>query len=189
MIILPPARGPVIRRPTAMNRRLSSALITALAAGLLGTTLTGAADAATTAAATTGVATAHAPAAQPPATSDPSENRGVVVDIPRDAPATVHLARGFATKTIFSVSLYENPSTGYSWSQSVSDGATGPVTFLDTDYVQDPAAAGQVGVGGTRYFRYLVTSGGSTTITFVYRRPWETEVAPVRQVTLTIYAW
>ena len=172
-----------------MNRRLVPAVTAALAAGLLATMVTGTADAATGA---SGVAAATptrtTSPTTPPATSAPAKDRGVVVEIPRDAPSTVSLSRGFAVGTIFSVSLYENLSTGYSWAQSVPAGSAGPVTLLDTDYVQDPAPPGWVGGGGTRYFRYRVTSPGNATITFIYRRPWETGIPPWKQVALTIHA-
>jgi len=176
-----------------LNRRLVPAVTAVLAAGLVATMATGAADAADAATASPGVAAATparttSPTTTPPATSTPSKDRGVVVAISRDAPSTVSLARGFAVTTIFSVSLYENLSTGYSWAQSVPAGSAGPVTLLDTDYVQDPAPPGWVGGGGTRYFRYRVTSAGDTTVTFLYRRPWETGIPPMKQVTLTLHA-
>ncbi len=113
-------------------------------------------------------------------------DRGVLVEVPRDAPAVVDLSRGFAVGTIFSVSLYENPSTGYTWTQSVPAGSTGSVVLLGSDYVQDPAPSGWAGVGGTRYFRYLVQSQGVAKISFSYLRPWETGIPPIKQVTLTV---
>jgi predicted secreted protein len=101
-------------------------------------------------------------------------------------PAVFDLVRGFPTGTVFSVALYENPSTGYTWTQSVPTATHGVVSFQDTDYVQDPAPPGWVGVGGTRYFRYLTLNPGDTTITFLYRRLWEQQIAPLMQVTLSI---
>lgn len=196
-----------------MNRHLVLVATGALAAGLVVTMLTATADAVPapavgvadvasapghpgppappgrpTSPSTTTTLPTTSPTTTSPTTTAPSKNRGVVVAVPRNSASTVTLTRRFAPRTVFSVSLYENPSTGYGWSQSVPTGSTGPVTLLDTDYAQDLTPTAATGTGGTRYFRYLVTSPGTSTITFLYRRPWETGVPPLQQVTLTVVA-
>ncbi|MDQ1295448.1 MAG: inhibitor of cysteine peptidase [Actinomycetota bacterium] len=169
-----------------MNRLLAPTVTAALAAAFLATTLTGTAGAVPVSAGVGAVRPAAAPTSTTPAPTVPSKDRGVLVEVPHNTAASVALSRCFHVGTVFSVSLSENPSTGYGWSQSLPAAGSGPLTLLDSDYVQDPAPSGMVGVGGTRYFRYRVTAPGTTDVTFAYRRPWETGVAPIQQVKLTV---
>ena len=69
-------------------------------------------------------------------------------------------------------SFRENPSTGYAWAYEVAGGA---VALSNDDYVQDPAAPGMAGVGGTRYLRFAAAEPGTATVEFTYARSWETE--------------
>lgn len=116
--------------------------------------------------------------------TEPPDGRGLVIDVPRDAPVTVDLVRAFRSGTVFSIALYENGSTGYLWSSSLSTGSEQVVTFLDTDLVRDPAPPNMTGVGGTRYFRFQAQHSGRAVITLLYQRSWEPE--PIRRVTLTV---
>ena len=118
-----------------------------------------------------------------PTTTTPPTDRGVVIEVPRQSPATVDLGRAFPRGTVFSVALYENPSTGYQWIQALSVGRVPAVVLLDTDLVY-PDITPMPGMGGTRYFRYQAVHRGSATITLRYQRPWE--ATPVQQVTLRV---
>ncbi len=164
------------------KRRFASATFSAAiaAAGLV-------AVAASSSAASTYVEPATGPSiivvTSPTVTAAPPD-RGVVVEVPRDAPATVDLVRVFPHGTVFSVALYENGTTGYLWYNSLPAGSEQVVTFLDTDFVRDPVPPDMVGVGGTRYFRYQAEHPGVATIQLRYQRYWEP--APIRQVTLHV---
>ena len=64
-----------------------------------------------------------------------------------------------------------NATTGYSWAQTQQ----GDSVALDKEYYAapktEPPMAGQ---GGTQYYVYRAVKPGTTTITFTYQRPWET---------------
>lgn len=74
------------------------------------------------------------------------------------------------TKTIVTVSLDENPSTGYGWQYTVSK--DGIIILTDDSYHSD-APGGIVGAGGIRAFSFSGLKDGLTLITFTYLRPWE----------------
>ena len=112
-------------------------------------------------------------------------DRGTIVEVPRNGPFYLELSRTFPVGTVFSVSVYENMSTGYRWTSSLPAGSESVVRFLDTDYVSDLAPSGMAGVGGTRYFRYQAVGRGSVTVTLRYQRPWES-TPPLQQVTLGV---
>lgn len=131
---------------------------------------------------TAGGSTGATPPAPTP--TQPPYDRGILVEIPRSAPPVVTLNRAFPRGTIFSVALFENGTTGYLWNSSLSAGSDRAVSYLDTDFVRDPAPPNMVGVGGTRYFRFQATDCGRAVITLVYQRPWEQH--PIGQVTLEI---
>lgn len=64
-----------------------------------------------------------------------------------------------------------NPTTGYGWTADV-DGDC--VTLTKDEYVQDAAAPGMAGVGGTQYYTFTAAHPGAATVTFIYARSWET---------------
>ena len=69
----------------------------------------------------------------------------------------------------FGVRLQENPTTGYSWNMSVSDG----LAISGDEYI--PSSGGQmVGAGGVRSFTLVTSAKGEQTATAEYRRPWVT---------------
>ncbi len=43
-----------------------------------------------------------------------------------------------------------------------------------------------VGAGGQEEFSFLAKQAGETTITFSYLRPWETDIAPIKQIIYTV---
>lgn len=83
------------------------------------------------------------------------------------------------------VTLPANPSTGYSWEIAAIDPAivqqAGEATFA-------PVATDQarVGAGGTETFQFTTVGSGTTTLTLIYHRPWEKDVAPLHTYTLQL---
>lgn len=69
----------------------------------------------------------------------------------------------------FAVQLKGNPTTGFDWNASVSSG----LEIQSSDYQQDKAAPGMVGVGGTRTWVITAKDTGVQKFTAVYRRSWE----------------
>jgi len=82
-------------------------------------------------------------------------------------PATpVSIAKGHD----FLIALAANPTTGYSWTATVSNGN---VENEGSAYQAHPAAAGMVGSGGQQIFSFEGSAKGTATITFAYARPFE----------------
>lgn len=74
-----------------------------------------------------------------------------------------------AQGTRFAVQLRENPTTGFGWNATVSSG----FEIRSSDYQQDKAAEGMVGVGGTRTWVIVAKDLGTQTFSASYRRSWE----------------
>jgi len=70
----------------------------------------------------------------------------------------------------FLVALPSNPTTGYSWTASVSSAV---VENEGSAYQTHPAAAGMMGSGGQQIFSFDGSAKGTATITFSYARPFE----------------
>ena len=73
----------------------------------------------------------------------------------------------------FIIALDSNPTTGYDWEESHDPYK---LILIEKKYEPDEKAAGLVGAGGTQYFRFTSQKTGETEVTFVYKRPWETEI-------------
>ena len=71
--------------------------------------------------------------------------------------------------TRFAVVLAENPSTGFAWNVNLSSG----LELQSSDYHQDGAPAGMVGVGGTRTWIIVAKEPGDQKFSAIYRRAWE----------------
>ena len=84
--------------------------------------------------------------------------------------------------TVVTVSLEENPTTGYAWQYAIADEAV--VQNCGDTYASD-APAGVVGAGGVRALSFLGLKEGTTTVTFTYLRAWETN-PPIRTVVVEI---
>ena len=84
---------------------------------------------------------------------------------------------------MLAVRLDSNPSTGYSWQVSQVDDAVlkqqGEPQFIQ------PADA-PPGAGGAQVFLFTAAAGGSTTLTLVYKRSFEPNVAPVQTFTVQV---
>lgn len=85
--------------------------------------------------------------------------------------------------TVLDVTLEGNASTGFSWGYVdtgegvIEDTGERSVTLSDSR---------RVGSGGTETRRLRALKPGRQTVIFEYRRPWETEVAPLRTRSWTI---
>ena len=74
-----------------------------------------------------------------------------------------------AQGTRFAVQLKENPTTGFGWNATVSSG----LEIQSSDFQQDKAAEGMVGVGGTRTWVIVAKDLGTQKFSATYRRSWE----------------
>ena len=71
--------------------------------------------------------------------------------------------------TRFAVVLSENPTTGFMWNATLTDG----LELLSSDYRQDEAPAGMVGVGGHHTWIIMAKDIGEQKFSALYRRSWE----------------
>ena len=69
------------------------------------------------------------------------------------------------------VSLWSNPTTGYSWSEqaAIQNGAL--VTQLDHQFVA-PTGSQVVGAAGSEEWTFQTAATGDTTVTLQYGQPW-----------------
>jgi len=89
----------------------------------------------------------------------------------------------------FIIVLDSNPTTGYEWEESYDESM---LRLMESKFVMGgrrgkgakgakpppkPPEAGLVGAGGTQYFRFNALKTGKTEITFIYKRPGETDIA------------
>ena len=68
----------------------------------------------------------------------------------------------------FNIRLQENPTTGYSWNMTVSDG----LAISKDEYIPSTSNGQMVGTGGIRSFTLVTSARGEQTVTVEYRRPW-----------------
>ncbi len=71
--------------------------------------------------------------------------------------------------TRFAIVLAENPTTGFMWNATLSPG----LELQSSDYRQDDAPAGMVGVGGKRTWVIVAKDAGDQKFSATYRRSWE----------------
>ena len=81
------------------------------------------------------------------------------------------------------VKLPSNPSTGYSWSV-VGDPA--PLMLEKSSHVKSPKSSGAVGAPRMTVLRFSAGAAGMSTLTLVYRRPWEYNVAPAKTFSVRV---
>lgn len=83
------------------------------------------------------------------------------------------------------VTLESNPTTGYRWEVSEVDKSV--LTQMgEAEFQEAPKEDEQVvGVGGTETFRFA-SAPGSTTLTLLYNRSWETDVEPADTFTVEV---
>lgn len=80
------------------------------------------------------------------------------------------------------IQLSENPTTGFSWNVTLSDG----LTLLSDRYVQDPTPEGMVGVGGVHEWYVEAVAAGNQTFDGIYKQPWEETVGNETTYSLAI---
>ncbi|OPY49440.1 MAG: Chagasin family peptidase inhibitor I42 [Methanosaeta sp. PtaU1.Bin060] len=78
-------------------------------------------------------------------------------------------------KEPFTISLEANPTTGYRWYANYDSYL---LSLENESYSKGPSEA--IGAGGTAVFTFIPERPGKTTISMVYRRPWENIMADVR---------
>jgi inhibitor of cysteine peptidase len=80
--------------------------------------------------------------------------------------------------------LKSNPTTGYSWG---TDFDKAMFSLVSDTYSADPTG-GQpmVGSGGTQYIKLKALKAGDTTVTFNYRRAWETATPASKQTVFKV---
>ncbi len=81
----------------------------------------------------------------------------------------------------FFIALPSNPTTGYTWTQSVADGK---IVAYEGNVFQPPSS-GAIGAVGQQIFIYHANRSGTTSIAFGYARPFETNVAPAKSLTFS----
>jgi len=84
-----------------------------------------------------------------------------------------------------SVTLEENPTTGYEWSMIAGPGLT---AVSDRFVGPSPSPSPLMGAGGTHTWVYKVASSGKLTLTGVYARSWEPESKSAADFSLTVDA-
>lgn len=83
----------------------------------------------------------------------------------------------------FKVSLEENGSTGYQWEYTISDNAAANLLSVDS-YCFTPNL---IGTPVQKVWTFKALKPGKYTIQFTYRRPWETDVQPLKTLKYDIY--
>jgi len=99
------------------------------------------------------------------ATTTAAEGKKMVTLTDTENGITENITQG----TRFAVQLKENPTTGYGWNATVSSG----LEIQSSDYQQDKAAEGMVGVGGTRTWVIVAKDLGTQKFSATYLRSWE----------------
>jgi len=93
-----------------------------------------------------------------------------------DSGRRVELARGDELV----VSLETNPTTGFRW--EMADAGAPVLVAAGGPSFEPRGAARVVGAGGTDTWRFRAERAGQGVLRFVYRRPFEPDVAPAREV-------
>ena len=76
---------------------------------------------------------------------------------------TVSVAQG----STFKVVIDENPTTGYSWNETVTPG----LTITDSKYIG--SNSGLMGAGGKHEYTIEAMGKGTQQLSAIYKRPWE----------------
>ena len=87
------------------------------------------------------------------------------------------------SKTTVSVTLTENPSTGYQWSFNIINEK---VAYLSADRYVNTAPEGVAGAAGTRILTFRGIKEGTTKIVLSYERPFEENPEPIRVITIML---
>ena len=82
----------------------------------------------------------------------------------------------------FFIALGSNPSTGYSWSQTISD----PKILSYEGAVRQTPSQNMPGAPGQQIFIYHANRTGTATIVLTYSRPFEPDAPPAKTLTYTV---
>lgn len=96
----------------------------------------------------------------------------------KDGGSQLELAQG---QTLV-VSLESNPTTGYRWEVS---GSTAPA-LRQVGEAAFEARSDLIGAPGVETFRFQAAAAGQTSLTLVYRRPWEEGVEPLETFSVQV---
>ncbi|TAK30615.1 MAG: hypothetical protein EPO21_18895 [Chloroflexota bacterium] len=120
---------------------------------------------------------ANAMPPDPPTPSPESENNEVRVSADEDG-QTIDLQVGQELV----ISLEANPSTGFAWEVEEVDSSiltqTGDITFEPESDL--------IGAPGLATIGFEAVAEGQSPLTLVYRRPWETDIPPVKTFSITV---
>lgn len=83
----------------------------------------------------------------------------------------------------FTISLEENPSTGYSWSYKADPG----LTFISEKSVSLKEEPMMVGAPDQKTWTFQAKKAGTYKIQFDYARPWEKDTAPIQSQTYIVH--
>ena len=83
----------------------------------------------------------------------------------------------------FTVTLEENPTTGYSWDMIAGPGLT---QIGDKFVAPSPSPSPLMGAGGTHSWVFRADEAGTLTLTGLYVRPWEEDGKSAADFSLTI---
>jgi inhibitor of cysteine peptidase len=81
------------------------------------------------------------------------------------------------------VKLPANPSTGYNWTVV---GEPSPLKLHKSSFRKGATQGSSVGASGTSVFQFSASSSGMATLTLVYRRSWEYNIAPIKTFTVRV---
>ena len=71
----------------------------------------------------------------------------------------------------FTVTLAENPTTGFSWQYEIQDESA--VKLIDDEYVPSNTDKKIVGAGGMHSFTFACLKNCETSVLMTYKRPWK----------------
>lgn len=107
---------------------------------------------------------------------------------PTEMPVTASISDSGGTASLVPyqplvVRLPSNPSTGYSWTYTVTGD---DVLRLDSVSGVGTAPSGMVGASGDEVWSFRAQGSGRAVLTYMYARSWEKNVPPAKTFTLTV---
>lgn len=91
---------------------------------------------------------------------------------------TIELSAG----QILEISLEGNPTTGFNWEVSEIDESV----IKQSGEAEYKSESDLLGAGGTITYTFEAVQPGSSTIKLIYHRPWEKDVAPEKEYSVTV---
>jgi inhibitor of cysteine peptidase len=84
----------------------------------------------------------------------------------------------------FTIALDSNPTTGYEWEAQFDKSM---LKLVETKFEPgEPVKPGIYGIGGKQMFIFQGLSQGKTSVTLMYKRPWEEKAIEQRTFTVNI---